>query len=144
MSERAGTYIASRASLPARAARWKHLRDIEGWHIVSSWIDEAGEGETEDFGELWLRIEAEVKSAERVIFYAEAEDFPLKGAYLEAGIAISAGVPVFVVTPGVVIEPGSCRPVGSWVNHPLVRVVPSIELALVGAARREAVLSHNG
>lgn len=143
MRKRRGIYIASRASLPERAARWKHLRDVEGWLIVSTWIDEAGEGETNDFSELWSRIEAEVKSAERLIFYAEANDFPLKGGLVEAGIAISAGVPIFVVTPGVVIEPRSCRPVGSWMKHPLVRVVPSIELALEGAARREAVLSGN-
>jgi hypothetical protein len=135
MPKRAGTYIASRA-LPERAARWKHLRDVDGWHIVSSWIDEAGEGETADFAELWLRIEAEVKSAERVIVYAEEGDFPLKGAYLEAGIAIAVGIPVFVVMPGVVIEPRSCRTIGSWINHPLVRVVSSVELALEGAARR--------
>jgi len=136
MPKRNGIYIASRASLPARAARWKHLRDVEGCHIISSWIDEAGEGETDDFGELWVRIEAEVKSAERVIVYAEPDDFPLKGAYVEAGIAISAGVPIFVVTPGVEIEPRSCRPIGSWISHPLVNVVPSIEAALEGAARR--------
>ena len=52
MSAHRGTYIASRASIRARAARWRHLRDVEGWHIVSSWIDEDGEGETDDFGEL--------------------------------------------------------------------------------------------
>ena len=136
MSTHRGTYIASRASIRARAARWRHLRDVEGWHIVSSWIDEDGAGETDDFGELWLRIGDEVRGAERLILYVEPDDFPLKGALVEVGLALGAGVKIFVVAPGVVIEPRSYRPIGSWINHPLVRVVSSVELALEGAARR--------
>lgn len=52
--------------------------------------------------------------------YAEAGDFPLKGAFIEVGMALSAGVPVVVVAPGVAIEPRSMRPIGSWMAHPLV------------------------
>jgi len=133
---RRGVYIASRASIPARAAQWKHLRDVEGWHIVSSWIDEAGEGQTDDFSELWVRIETEIKGSERLILYVESDDFPLKGALIEAGIALAAGVPIYVVAPGVTIEPRSRRPVGSWVDHPLVKIVPDMETALAGATRR--------
>jgi hypothetical protein len=59
-----GFYIASRASIPERAARWRHLRDVEGWHIIASWIDEDGEGQTDDFSELWVRIETEIKSSD--------------------------------------------------------------------------------
>jgi hypothetical protein len=131
-----GVYIASRASIPARAARWRHLRDVDGWHIISSWIDEDGEGQTDDFSELWVRIETEIKGAERLIVYVEEGDFPLKGAYIEAGIALAAGVPIFVVAPGVTIEPRSRRPIGSWVDHPLVKIVPDMEAALAGATRR--------
>ena len=131
-----GVYIASRASIPERAARWRHLRDVEGWHVIASWIDEAGEGQTEDFSELWVRIETEIKSAERLILYVENDDFPLKGALIEAGIALAAGVPIFVVAPGVTIEPRSRRPIGSWVDHPLVKIVPDMETALAGATRR--------
>ncbi|WP_434716224.1 hypothetical protein [Paraburkholderia sp. A3RO-2L] len=133
-----GTYIASRASIPARAAQWRHLRDVEGWHITSSWIDEAGEGETDSFSELWVRIENEIRNAERLILYAEADDFPLKGAYIEVGMALAFGIKVFVVAPGVTIEPRSRRPVGSWMDHPLVSLVPDIATALEGAARRLA------
>ncbi|KVP17017.1 hypothetical protein [Burkholderia ubonensis] len=131
-----GTYIASRASLPARAAQWRLLRDILGWHIVSSWIDEAGQGQTADFSELWVRIEAEIKGAERLILYVEPGDFPLKGALVEVGIALAAGVKVFVVAPGVTIEPRTRRPLGSWIDHPLVTLAPNMEVALKGAARR--------
>ncbi|KVP96645.1 hypothetical protein WJ97_12235 [Burkholderia ubonensis] len=131
-----GIYVASRASIPERAARWKHLRDVEGWHIVSTWIDEAGDGETDDFSDLWLRIVDEIRGAERLILYVEADDFPLKGALIEVGIALAAGVKVFVVAPGVAIEARSRRPIGSWMDHPLVTLAPSMEAALEGAARR--------
>jgi hypothetical protein len=131
-----GVYIASRASIPERAARWRHYRDVDGWHIISSWIDEDGEGQTDDFSELWVRIETEIKSAERLILYVESDDFPLKGALIEAGIALAAGVPIYVVAPGVTIEPRSRRPIGSWVDHPLVKIVPDMETALLGATRR--------
>ena len=143
MPKRAGIYGASRASVPGRAAMWKELRDVQGWDIVSSWIDEAGEGETGDFVELWERIEREVRGAERLILYVERDDFPLKGAYVEIGVAIAAGVKVFVVAPGVEIEPRSCRPVGSWVMHPRVTVVPDMEAALKGASRRTPGVSHS-
>ena len=83
-----------------------------------------------------MRIGDEVRGAERLILYVEPDDFSLKGALVEVGLALGAGVKIFVVAPGVEIEPRSCRPIGSWINHPLVQVVSSIELALVGAARR--------
>ncbi|KWA84116.1 hypothetical protein WL29_22385 [Burkholderia ubonensis] len=142
--QRRGIYIASRASLPARAAQWRLLRDIQGWHIVSSWIDEAGEGESAAFSDLWLRIVDEIRGAERLILYVEPDDFPLKGALVEVGIALAAGVKVFVVAPGVVIESRSRRPLGSWIDHPLVKLVPNMAVALQGAARREPESTDEG
>lgn len=64
-TEPCGTYIASRASLPERSAAWRRLRDVDGWKLTCSWIDEAGVGETADLGALWSRIEAEVAQSER-------------------------------------------------------------------------------
>ncbi len=125
---RRGLYVASRASVPARAAMWRALREA-GWPIVATWIDEAGEGETESFTELWARIEREIRSARGLIVYAEPGDFPLKGAYLEAGIALGAGLPVAVVMPGVDLEPRSARPMGSWIRHPRVTVCATPEEA---------------
>jgi hypothetical protein len=123
-----GIYVASRASSAARPAMWRGLRDA-GWPITSSWIDEAGEGETGDFCELWSRIDREIRSSRGLVIYAEPEDFPLKGAYIEAGIAIGAGLPVAVVLPGVQLEARSDRPMGSWIRHPAVTLCATLEEA---------------
>lgn len=121
-----GIYVASRASTPQRSAMWRALRD-DGWLITASWIDEAGEGQTGSFVELWHRIEREIRSSCGLILYAESADFPLKGAYIEAGLALGAGLPVAVVIPGVDLEPRSDRPIGSWIRHPRVRICATLE-----------------
>ncbi len=148
-----GIYVASRASSPARPAMWRTLRKA-GWPIISTWIDEAGEGETKSLAELWHRIEHEIRGSRGLILYAEPSDFPLKGAYLEAGIAIGAGKPVAVVMPGVQLEPVSDRPMGSWIRHPLVTIcetldearavveAPSVPAAGAAAPVAEAVASQ--
>lgn len=115
--KRAGPiYVASRASIPERAAMWHRLRD-DGWQITSSWIDEAGEGETADFTDLWDRIMREIAAANKLVLFAEAGDFPLKGAILEAGIALGMGKSVVVCLPGVTLEGRTQRPIGSWLAH---------------------------
>lgn len=128
----AGTYIASRASLPERSAAWRKLRDVDGWKITSSWIDEAGAGQTKNLGGLWERIEAEIARSERLILYVEPEDFPLKGALIKVGIAIAHEIPIRVVAPGVKLDPVSYRPLGSWVCHYLVSFDATMERALAG------------
>jgi hypothetical protein len=118
-------YVASRASLPARPAMWKRLRS-QGWPINSTWIDEAGPGETASLTELWDRIEREIRAADYVILYAECDDFPLKGAYIECGMALGMGKPVAVVldfTP----DTRNCSPIGSWIKHPLVSMHDTVE-----------------
>jgi hypothetical protein len=131
-------YVASRASVPDRPAMWRDLRDGRGWRIVASWIDEAGEGETADLGELWARIEGEIRSCDGLILYAEPGDFPLKGALVEVGIAIGAGKPVAVVlSDPSILEPRSLRPLGSWAKHPLCRLRDSLDDARARIAGRE-------
>lgn len=127
-------YVASRASLPARPAMWRQFR-ADGWPIISTWIDEAEAGQTDDLGELWRRIEREVTTATALIFYAEPDDIPLKGAYIEVGMALAAGVPVLVVTPGLNLTAPSYRPIGSWVCHPAVSFHRSPDAALRAAAQ---------
>lgn len=123
-------YVASRASIPERAAMWRKLRDDYGYPIVSTWIDEDGPGQTADMAELWDRIHEEIITARSLILYAEPGDFPLKGALVEVGIAIGEGKSVYVVLPGVELEQPSMRPIGSWVKHFMVRIVPTLETAL--------------
>lgn len=110
-------YIASRTY---RAAKWRRLRDIEGWQITSSWIDEAGTGESTNLGNLWSRVEAEIAGSKLFILYVEMEDFPLKGALIEVGMAIATPIPICIVAPGIILDPVSFRPLGSWVRHPRV------------------------
>lgn len=119
-------YVASR-TLPERVAMWLRLR-AAGWPIVSTWIDEAGPGETSDLGELWDRIASEVRASSGVLLYAEAGDFPLKGAFVEVGLALGLGKPVAVVLPGVELT-DSCKPVGTWIRHPLVTVCRDVDQA---------------
>lgn len=113
-------YVASRASVPERSALWRKMRDEEGYLITSTWINEAGDGDTADFGELWERIAKEIQRSSSLLLYAEPDDFPLKGALIEAGMALGMDKRVIVCLPNVDVQPRSCRPIGSWINHPLV------------------------
>lgn len=130
---REGFYVASRASLPERSAMWRRHREC-GAIINATWIDEADEGETEDFSELWTRIASEIARSEALILYAEPDDFPLKGALIEAGIALGCGIPVRIVLPGVVLNERTSRPVGSWIQHPLVERFQTVAEAIAGGA----------
>lgn len=132
-----GIYVASRASVPSRPAMWRELR-AAGWPIVSTWIDEAGPGETADLGELWQRIEAEVRSARGLVLHVEPDDFPLKGALIEVGMALAMGKRVGVYAPGVELEPCSMRPLGSWAKHPQVCICTTLEAARKWAERAPA------
>jgi hypothetical protein len=123
-------YVASRASVPERSAMWRKMRDEDGWNITSTWIDEAGPGETEDFAELWTRIEKEIRASAGVILYASQSDFPLKGAFVEAGIAIGVRKPVAVVLADCVLDGPTMRPLGSWACHPLCRICDNFAEAL--------------
>ena len=87
-----GIYIASKIK---HAPIWRALRD-KGIPIISSWIDEAEPGQTEDFADLWTRCINEASHAGALILYAE-EGEVLKGAYIEVGAALASKVPVFLV-----------------------------------------------
>ncbi|SFS42945.1 hypothetical protein [Brevundimonas viscosa] len=122
-------YVASRASVPERSAMWRKLRD-GGVNITSTWIDEAGEGASACLVDLWRRIAYEVEKADFLILYVEPDDFPLKGALIEVGMALGHGKRVLVVAPDVKLEPRSLRPLGSWAMHPLVTFHGSMRHAL--------------
>lgn len=123
-----GTYVASRVH---HAKIWRELR-AEGYRINSTWIDEAGQGETPDMSRLWSRIAREVASSSRFVLYIEPYDFPLKGALVEAGIALANLIPIMIVAPRVKLDK-SFRPIGSWMCHHMVHSYDSIEDAMEGA-----------
>ena len=113
MHDRPAIYVASRASVPARGAMWRDLRQ-RGVLITSTWIDKNGEGATLDQSEQWARIASEVTSSDHLILYVEENDFPLKGAFVEIGMALGANIPVSVVAPCLGRPTRrDCRPFGS-------------------------------
>lgn len=116
-------YIASRVH---HAEQWRRIRDGGGLNIISSWIDEAGEGETENFDELWERIYKEIVACDYFILYAPNSDAAWKGALIETGAAIALGKKVYVVAPGP-FEGRTMRPLGSWIQWGRVEVYPSLE-----------------
>ena len=91
--QRHGIYIASKTR---HADRWRFLRDKVGEPIISTWIDEAGVGETSDFNDLWQRCLREATACQVLIVYREPEDV-LKGAWVEMGAALASGVPVYAI-----------------------------------------------
>lgn len=129
-------YVASRASVPERGAMWRRFR-AEGFRITSTWIDEDGEGATNDLTDLWQRISDEIADSYGVVLYAEASDFPLKGALIEVGIAFGLNKPVIVCLPHLNLDTRSCRPIGSWINHPLVSRKDNVREAMNAMRRGE-------
>lgn len=83
------------ASKTKHADRWRRLR-AQGYEIISTWIDEAGEGETTNRRGLAERCIEESKNADCLLLYCEAGDY-LKGAFIEIGAALAAYVPIFAV-----------------------------------------------
>ena len=88
-----GIYMASKT---VHAPRWRRLRDETGLPIISTWIDEAGKGETACFTDLWRRCVDEASSADAVIVYREPGEV-LKGAFVEVGAALAVGTEVYAV-----------------------------------------------
>ena len=107
------------ASKTQHADKWKALR-ARGFPIISTWIDEAGVGETQSFSDLWTRCILEAKSCDLLLCYREPGEV-LKGAFIEVGAALASGKPVAVV--------GDFDGM-SFLHHPLVSVYPSIDAAL--------------
>jgi hypothetical protein len=102
------------ASKTVHAGLWRDLR-AAGYPIISTWIDEAGQGETKDFSDLWQRCISEAVAASITIVYREAGE-TLKGAFVEVGAALASGKRVFSV---------GCEGL-SFTNHPLVITFPTL------------------
>lgn len=90
---KAGYYVASKVSY---ADMWKDFRTFEREPIISTWIDEAGVGESASLEDLWRRCVHEASNAGSLIIYRRSDEV-LKGAWVELGAALASGVPVFAV-----------------------------------------------
>lgn len=122
-------YVASRVK---HAKMWRG-RVFRGDPIVSTWIYEDGEDQTESFSELWERILQEIKASDRLVIYIGRNDFPLKGAYVEVGMALALNLPVFLFLESGIresLEYPSLRPLGSWAMHPNVKWCDTLEEAM--------------
>lgn len=113
-----GIYFASKTK---HAPRWQALR-ASGVPTASTWIDEAGEGQTADYAELSERCVSEISCASAVLLYCEPGEL-LKGALIEVGIALASGTPVLCV--------GQCDSLSRVFRmHPLWREFRTVEFAL--------------
>lgn len=111
-------YVASRTS---RAGFWLGMqRSVP--RMRASWIFEAGPGMTKDKSELWTRIQREVESSYALFLYVAYGDMPLKGAFVEVGMALAKGIPVYVF-PQSMASMDIEKYIGSWINHPLVTIL---------------------
>lgn len=127
MNEFLKVYGASRASNLARVEMWKDLKK-QGANIISSWIEQVGP--VESYSNLWSKITTEIAMADLLVLYVEPEDLPLKGAFVEAGMALALGKRVIIVAPNVNISPVDYNPIGSWAYHPLVTFENDIKKAV--------------
>ena len=109
------------ASRTRHAAKWRSLREA-GWPIISTWIDEAGPGESRSLRNLALRCIQEAASCSYFILYCEEGD-QLKGALLECGAALANRIPVYCV--------GRCQSISRiFEHHPCWHSCVSIDEAL--------------
>lgn len=125
-----GIYVASKT---IHAPRWRKLRD-SGVNIISSWIDEAGEGETVDMGELWVRNIDEAFNAAALVALNRGGEL-MKGALAEIGAALAGETPVFWAGRESDFEGEEI----TLVRHPLVTRCISVEHAMRKAVAAAAL-----
>lgn len=116
-------YIASKTK---HAYRWVELREFlrkrNSYRITSTWIDEAGVGQTKSHEELAVRCISEVADSDFVIFYCEDGEIH-KGSLIEVGAALAFQKQVRSV--------GECDSLSkTFVKHPLWKQFASLQEAL--------------
>lgn len=114
-------YTASKLS---KAAMWRELN--KKWpHVIfhARWLkhNEIGTPDLPEYApRFWMEDQQDVKTADAVLVYAE-EGEHLRGALVEAGMAIAFIVPVIVV--------GEHPDYGTWRHHPCVTQVADLNEA---------------
>ena len=123
-------YIASKI---AYAAKFSELRTEwmnHGLFINSRWLDQAqyeDESTPNDFKLFWQVDHQDVMECDVLVLYGEKTD-KLRGALIEAGIALAFGKNVIVV--------GDSPDYGTWQYHPMVLQASSFEHAKTLIKRR--------
>ena len=113
------------ASKTVHAPKWRALR-AAGYSVNSTWIDEAGPGESADLVDLARRCIDEAKAADSLLLYCEPGEV-LKGALIEAGAALAAGK--------VVRQVGTCvNDLSALSSHPLWKRYDTLGEALAAHA----------
>lgn len=113
------------ASKLHKAKEWLRLCE-ENDHFIfhARWLKHIRLG-TPDTAEharsFWMQDEQDIRDADAVLVWGDEGD-RLRGALVEAGIAIACGVPVIVI--------GEHPDYGTWKHHPGVDFAPNIEAAL--------------
>lgn len=112
-------YIASKMH---HAERWRQEYCRQDVHIVSRWpfLEPFIDTEINNCKKFWQDDVADIQTADAVVVYVE-EGEKLRGALVEAGIAIGLGKLVVVV--------GDHPDFGTWSYHPQVKKARSLDLA---------------
>lgn len=118
-------YTASRVR---HAEKWLEARRY-GHNIISTWIDEAGEGASASMEDLWVRCISEARSCDVLILYREGDEM-MKGGLIEAGSALGSGKSVLAVG----FDGPDDMKVFSFLNHPLAVRCRSLDDAFAVAA----------
>ena len=123
------------ASKTKHAPQWKELR-AAGYKVTATWIDEAGEGQTANYAELAERCLRDIEEADFMLLYCEPGEL-LKGALVEAGMALALGRPVRCV--------GRCDSLSRVFNeHPLWSEHESVAAALTANVPSDRLAEDKG
>jgi len=121
------------ASTMHHRGMWKHYRRLwasQGVRIVSSWIDCGDDHDRQSplhYGGAWISNVREITEAKALLCFGSGKDI-LRGALVEAGVAIGQHKPVIIID---VVDPIPGHPRwGTWQYHPLVHYAASPEDAL--------------
>lgn len=125
-------YIASKLNYAKQFRNYRTDWKVDGIDLHARWFDQAhieqnSNPTPEDFHIFWLVDEEDVKTSQALILYAQEND-KLRGALVEAGIAIAHGILVIVI--------GDHPDYGTWQYHPLVAKADSFDHAKIMILRR--------
>lgn len=91
--------------------------NVSRWHSMVHFEDQAAPA---DFIWCWMIDENDIRNANLLVLYSEEDDI-LSGALVEVGMALALGKVVIVVGRG--------KSFGTWINHPQILRVETLDQA---------------